>query len=603
LKHALLIWTFLICVITAYGQEESDTVFQSKVYVENANSSIQDISGEEQIRYLNGDVRMYKDSVFMFCDSARMVGDKVTALGNVVFVQTDTVKMFCDSLIYFSNIEKVYLFKDVTLENGDQQLYTQSMIYDVANKIGTFQDTAILKKDKSLLQSKRGRYDVNNKISTFYEDVIVTREDMTLRSDSLKYLTEENTAIFIAPTRIVENDRKIYCEEGFYNLESGEAVFEGNPQLIELDKNAVAEKILYSQEDSTLTLVNNAKFIDGSKVAIGDTIVHNSKLKETRLIGNAVFDDGKNITKGNKILYNENTGDVEIEGKAIFTEGSTTLDADRLIFDDVTGLGSGSGNVIWKDTSSNVTMISDQLRMDKNDESLFAYGDHQRPYVINLLEEDSLFLAGDTLESFQDILIDTLGEAPDTARVFIARGSVDILNTDFKAICDSLSFNERDSIFKLYKNPVVWSDTTQFSGDTIYMYLKNKKVDRLEIRKNAFIISRLEEETFDQIKGRYVEARFVAGDINEMDVIGNAESLYYMRDDEQKYVGINKVLCSKMTFFFEEKELLHIKFYEKPESTLTPIQRINPVTQRLDAFNWQIEKAPINLLSIITFDQ
>jgi len=585
----------------SYGQE-SDTLFQSKIYVENANSSIQDLSGEELVRYLNGDVRMYKDSVFMFCDSARMIGNKVTALGNVVFVQTDTVKMFCDSLVYFSDIEKVYLFKDVILENGDQQLYTQSMVYDVFNKIGTFQDTAILKKDLSLLQSKRGTYDVNNKISTFYEDVIVTKEDMTLRTDSLKYLTEENKTIFIAPTRIVEKDRKIYCEDGFYNLDSGEAEFSGNPQLIELQKKATAQKILYSQKDSTLILINNARFIDGGKIAIGDTIIHNNKLKETQLLGNAQFTDGDKITRGKKILYNEITEAVTLDGKATYTEGSTALDADRLVFDDITGQGLGSGNVIWKDTSSNITMIADQLRMNKNDESLFSYGEKRRPYVINLLDGDTLYLAGDTLQSFQDIITDTLGVS-DTARVFTARGKVDILKTDFKAVCDSLSFNEKDSIFRLYKNPIVWSDTTQFMGDTIYMYLKNKKVDRLEIRKNAFIISRLEAETFDQIKGRFVDARFIDGAIKEMDVVGNAESLYYMRDDDDKYIGVNKTLCSKMTFFFEEKELMNIKFYSKPESVLTPIQKISPTTQRLELFNWQIEKAPINLLSIIQMDR
>lgn len=594
--------SILSCFFTSLSGQEEDTLFQSKVYVENANSSIQDISGEELIRFLNGDVRMYKDSVFMFCDSARMIGDKVTALGNVVFVQTDTVKMFCDSLIYFSNLEKVYLYKDVTLENGDQQLYTQSMVYDVSNKVGTYQDTAILKKQNSLLQSKSGRYDVDNKISTFYEDVIVTKEDMTLRSDSLKYLTEENTAIFIAPTRIVENERKIYCESGFYNLTTGEAEFEGNPQLIELEKNATAEKIVYSQIDSTITLMENARFLDGQKIAIGDTIIHNSKMKETRLNGNAEFKDGEKITKGSRITHSDVTGAVSIDGQANYKEGSTTLDADSLGFDDLTGYGRGSGNVIWRDTASNVTMLSDILIMNKNDESLFAYGDEKRPYVINLLEEDSLFLAGDTLQSFEDIVTDTLGVG-DTSRVFIARGEVDILKTDFKAVCDSLSFNERDSIFKLYKNPIVWSDTTQFSGDTIFMYLKNKKVHRLEIRKNAFIVSRLEAETFDQIKGRFVDARFEKGEIKEMDVIGNAESLYFMKDDEEKYLGVNKSLCSKMTFYFEEKELKDIKFFNKTESKITPIQKVNPVTQRLDAFNWQIAKAPLNLLSIISIDK
>lgn len=601
MKQLLTILFFTLFFFLSYGQEE-DTLFQSKIYVENANSSVQDLSGADLVRYLNGDVRMYKDSVFMFCDSARMIGNKVTALGNVVFVQADTVKMFCDSLVYFSDIEKVYLYKDVTLENGDQQLYTQSMIYDVSNKIGTFQDTAILKKDLSLLQSKKGRYDVNNKISTFYEDVIVTKEDMSLRTDSLKYLTEENKTIFIAPTRIVENERKIYCEAGFYNLDSGEAEFSGNPQLLELEKNATASKILYSQNDSTLTLIDNARFIDGEKIAIGDTIIHNNKIKETQLIGEAQFIDGDKITKGEKIIYNEKTESVQLDGQATYREGSTVLDADRLIFDDLTGRGQGSGNVIWKDTSSNITMIADQLRMDKNDESLFSYGEEQRPYVINMLDGDSLYLAGDTLQSFQEIVTDTLGVS-DTSRIFTARGGVDILKTDFKAICDSLSFNERDSIFKLYKNPIVWSDTTQFSGDTIFMYLKNKKVDHLEIRKNAFIVSRLEAETYDQIKGRYVDARFVDGEIAEMDVVGNAESLYYMRDDEEKYIGVNKTLCSKMTFYFEEKELMDIKFYSKPESVLTPIQKINPITQRLELFNWQIDKAPINLLSIIAMDK
>jgi len=234
------------------------------------------------------------------------------------------------------------------------------------------------------------------------------------------------------------------------------------------------------------------------------------------------------------------------------------------------------------------------------EKELTALGSEKRPYVINVLEEDSLYLAADTLHSNQLIVSDSLRQ--DTFNAFQGYRKVKILKSDFTAICDSLSFNSQDSVFRLYDKPIVWSDSSQFSGDTIYIHLKNKKIDKIDILVNGFIISELEEEIYNQIKGKMITVYFKDGEINTMDVNGSAESLYFFQDDEKAYVGVNKTLCSHMTFYFKEKELDDIKFFKEPESVLTPIKQINPRTERLKGFNWEISKAPINLESIIKKD-
>ena len=131
--------------------------------------------------------------------------------------------------------------------------------------------------------------------------------------------------------------------------------------------------------------------------------------------------------------------------------------ADHSTFDQVTGIGKFSGDVIWRDTVSNVGIITENMDMSQETEYVLAYGEG-RSLFFTIIEADTLFIAADTLSMQNEI--DSL-DLTDTARLITAYHDVRLFKSDMQGKSDSLVFNDTDSLFHFFGDPVLWSDTTQ----------------------------------------------------------------------------------------------------------------------------------------------
>jgi hypothetical protein len=197
-------------------------------------------------------------------------------------------------------------------------------------------------------------------------------------------------------------------------------------------------------------------------------------------------------------------------------------------------------------------------------------------------------MSADTLTSFK----------PDSAsdvRQLFAHRDVRIFKSDLQASCDSLTFSSADSIFWFYKLknlPVIWSDTSQFSGDTIKMLLKDKKLDRLYLRQNSLVINSEDGVLFNQIKGRNTTAFFKEDEVREMLVEGNAQAVYYALDDKKAYIGLNETSCSEMRLYFGDNQVESIKFYQQPAGKFIPMKQAGKDPKKLEGFFWDKVRRP-----------
>jgi lipopolysaccharide export system protein LptA len=140
----------------------------------------------------------------------------------------------------------------------------------------------------------------------------------------------------------------------------------------------------------------------------------------------------------------------------------------------------------------------------------------------------------------------------DSARFFRAYHNVKIFSDSLQAVSDSLFYSDKDSIFRLFTDPVVWSGNSQVTGDTIYMYTKNKKPDELYVFENGLMVNKTGEDMYNQIKGNRLFRYFTEGEINNIRAKGNAESIYYAKDEEDKLIGINKATSDVIDMRFQE---------------------------------------------------
>jgi lipopolysaccharide export system protein LptA len=198
-----------------------------------------------------------------------------------------------------------------------------------------------------------------------------------------------------------------------------------------------------------------------------------------------------------------------------------------------------------------------------------------------------------------------------TLRYIIGFHHVRIFSDSLQAVADSLYYSTKDSIFRLFYNPVAWgSGNYQITGDTMYMYTKNKKADRLYVFENGLAINRVAKALFNQLKGTTINCFFQGGEINYIRAKGNSESIYYIADDKKAYTGANRAHGDIIDMIFGPKldsagnvdldsagkpkgrELDRVVIRSDAEGTMTPMRKVVPEDMILRGFKWQEKRRP-----------
>jgi hypothetical protein len=125
------------------------------------------------------------------------------------------------------------------------------------------------------------------------------------------------------------------------------------------------------------------------------------------------------------------------------------------------------------------------------------------------------------------------------------------------------------------------------------MSIRNNTIQDITLTQKALIISELYGQYYDQIKGKSIIAHFDSSEIKEMWVTGNAESIYYTRDDHDAFIGVNKTICSKMYFTFLQGQIHILKYYGDNTSSMMPMSDVDHDALRLEGFRWRTTERPL----------
>ena len=600
---ALVVLAFLPALLFSQNpttQQPNNSTTQAdstqKLKIETALVVEYFVRGERTIQKLSGNVRMRQENTLVYCDTATLDGDDAVLQGKVVIEQGDTVKVFADSAHYRADTRISNLYGGVVLVNGQQQLFTERLRYDLANKIATYHQGATLTNGKSQLVSRHGYYHVNEHEVFFKGDVVTTDPEFTMRTDTMAFNTETQVVRFVAPTLISQPKGKIYTEGGFYDIENNFAEFDVNPQYEREGQRGRAAKMRYSGTTKEYVLEGDAYIDDLTKDqrTKADVIRYNTETELTVLRGYAYARDSVREYRGQEIRLDGRNKSYQLSGRGQVSDPPNIIEADSLNFNDLLGGGLALGGVVWKDTAGDFTILAHRMDYNKQSSYLNAFGSSGRdaaagrPLMKSLIDRDTLYLSADTLTSYK----------PDSAsdvRLLLAHRDVRIFKSDMQAVADSMSFSSMDSIFWFYKIdtlPVMWSDTSQFSADTVRMLLKNKVLDRIWLRRNALVINSEDGQFYNQIAGRNTTAFFREEQLREMLVEGNAQAIYYALDEKRAYIGLNETQCSEMRLFFGDNKVESIKFYQEPTGKFIPMKKAGKDTKKLEGFFWERARRP-----------
>lgn len=468
---------------------------------------------------------------------------------------------------------------NVLIQQGNTFISCDSVVQNqLLNQIEAFGNVHINDADSVHTYSQYLKYLGDSKIAYLKKNVKLTDGRGTLTTNELEYDLNSGIGIYKTNGRLVNGDNVLTSKEGFYYSDTKEAYFIQNVKLVSPDRTVATDTLLYNLDQDLFTIVSPT-----------------------------TINDGNTVIKTRSGIYDVKNGLADFSSRTQIDDSTSQIIADRLRFDKKSGLGSAEGNVIYRDTAQGMTILAGATEFDNKSKNVLAT---KKPVMIIKQNNDSIYVAADTL--FSSVRVDTvamnigdsavavteLKKETDSIRFFQAYRHVRIFSDSLQGVCDSLYYSAADSAFRLFRDPIVWSSDSQIAGDTIYMFTKNKKPDQLYVFENGFVISKTRENFFNQIRGNRINGNFINGEIDFMRAKGNAESVYYLQDDDSAYVGMNYAKADAISMYFGEEGLRRVSWVNSVEGTTFPMKQIPDEKKKLRNFNWAEPRRPKTRLEL-----
>jgi lipopolysaccharide export system protein LptA len=425
-------------------------------------------------------------------------------------------------------------------------------------------------------------------------------------SSHLRYLMKDKLAYLDGGVRMTDGNATLTTPDLEYNMETNIGTYTHGGKVVNKQTVLTSQEGMYFAGQKDIYFTKNVVLTDPAYKITTDSLLHNTRDQATRFISfTTIVDSSGRIIKTKEGYVDQKTRKTYFGRRPEITDKDTKIIADTVEDDDSTHISVATGNAIIVDNKNGTTIIAGIIFRNKKTEAILAT---RKPLMIIKQENDSIYVTADTLfsarltdlygrdslvvDTIKSIKVTTINEKDSNNRYFEAYRHVRIFNDSLQAVCDSMFYSFKDSIFRLYDDPVVWAKESQITGDTILLYTKNKKADKIEAYENSFMVNKLDTQAFNQIKATRMDGYFVDGNIDSVRAKGFAECIYYVQDEDSAYTGINESKCDIIDIYFRNKELFKVAMRSAVTGTLWPIRQKSPSEMRLTNFRWLEGRRP-----------
>jgi len=431
--------------------------------------------------------------------------------------------------------DSAYFFRN---ENR-AQLFGRVQIKDVADPITT--------------TSAYAEYDGTTKVAKLRKNVVFTNQKTKLYTEHLDYNRETNVASYFEGGKMVDSVNVLTSELGTYEINYERIGFQQDVVLVNPDYTLKTQNLIY------LTIPKTA---------------------QTPGLTNIVSKEGYHLDAQKGSFYDTQLKQFKFFEGLVDTEDSR-VKADELFYDEPKAYYEGKKDVRVLNKERKLEVFGDVGTYWEKKKFSQVYGN---ALVRRYFESDTLFLTADTLIS-QD------GEA-DSLKFLLAFHQVNLVKTDLSGKADSLLYAFADSAIHLYKDPILWNRSSQISADSMVFYIKNETLDRVFMKNKAFAILTDTLLNFNQMKGRKMTGQFTDGELSNLFIEGNGESLYYALEGDTLTQGVNRILSSTIGLSFVDGLIKKSNFGVRPDGRFVPVQDIDEKLSRLEGFRWRVEEKP-----------
>ena len=185
-----------------------------------------------------------------------------------------------------------------------------------------------------------------------------------------------------------------------------------------------------------------------------------------------------------------------------------------------------------------------------------------------------------------------------TYKMIKAYRNVKMFRSESQMACDSLTILNTDSIIRMYKSPVMWNDNNQILSDSAMIHTERQRIKKAHFYGSPIMGIEIDTAYYNQVKGKEMTSFFDNGKVYRNDVNGNAQTIYYLQEEEGADVtALMYIESSAITFYLDDGSIDKISYKQNPEYVLYPMEMVPESQERkLQGFDWQEDRRPTRVI-------
>jgi lipopolysaccharide export system protein LptA len=412
---------------------------------------------------------------------------------------------------------------------------------------------------------------------------------------------------------LTHNNVKITCNRVVQFFNDNKADLYGNVRVVQDTMTITAPMGTYYGNESKVVCPSGATLNDTKTTLRANYGIYFFTQDMAQFRGNVHISDNKYTIVSDELKYFRSVGKSYANGNVKITTDSATIYTDDLVYEKLIGVSTAKGNVRIESDSTIInsdngtyyefekkSIAKDSVKINFTNKNAIVYGDYGENYertnytlikgnakLVQIESKDSkidtLFIFSNVMESFRN-----------KPEHYIAKDSVKIIRTDFLS-SSQIGYYFRDpsgqgGVVALSKEPAVWKENLQVTGDSIYANFTDEIQD-IYVNRSAFALQMNPDFTdrYDQISGIFMYMKFQENELSYIRVDTNAASIYFIFDGANPN-GANRSKGDIITLHFKEKQVSKVNILGKPKGTYYPESLVDISALRLLGFKIRSDK-------------
>ena len=584
-------------------------------------------------RKVTGPARFLHNDTFLICDTAlwNVRTNEIFAISNVKILQDQTV-LTGDKLTYYVDRDLAeFRGSLVQLEDKDHNvLRTEFLDYNTRDSVAIFFNGGSMKDaEGQVIESRTGTYDSKAKTFTFSDNVNMFTDSVFVKTTNLVYDSARNKASFGFGTDAWSEDNMLSSNAGWYDRNKEIFLFRLDVHGMSDTQEGWADSLFYYRPTGDIELLGNAQVTDTTRdmSAVAGRMLYTDSLsrlvmtREPAVIGvvksetappDSVYFGADSIVAQSLMMFQiedavKSAAKSRLEDLSVDAVQNYRQKAAKEAAEAAAKAAENDPNRPKGGKKDGADKVEGDVKAPKVgavdkviDPNAEAAGLDSKPAGTDSLRTglDSLAVGSDSLASATDSLAvqtDSIPEPLDSTKIsFItAVKNVKLYKSDIQIACDSLAYNDLDSLVRMYERPIVWNESNrQYSADSLFAVLKNQSLQKASLMSNAFIAIKEDTLCYDQIRATEMLAYFdTTGALSRFDAMGDANAIFYLQEDSV-YATVNKSEAKMLSAYFKNGDIDRVYYFESAKNDGYPVAQMTSEERVLKGFSWQPELRP-----------